>query len=451
MRHLFPGHYPLSQDELVSFWDKAIFVFDTNTLLNMYRYTSSTRDEFLGVLEALGERVRIPFQVANEFFENRYTVIQEQARAYNHLDTLFSKTLSELKAGFQLVSRHSQINTGKLTTDVERAFNEMRQVVKTAETSHPDLITQTDVILERLTRIVEGKVRPRPTEAEMKEAEKWASARLDQGQPPGFADKKKTGDRKLGDGLIWREILDIAAEGQPLVFVTDDVKDDWWLRVSGRTIGPLPALRQEVFLVKGQAFHMFKAEQFMKHGGKFFKKEVKAEALAEAAQVRAKTYRLTFDLSPVLGKENSKARHLEELANSLETQVLTLREHLESRMKTLTPRKENHRAFFREISDQIDDLTSQLNDVSARIERQRAVDSNLPFKSLSDDPLLGDVRHRKVQEFYETEDEFHELGDPKTIALSAAEVDALEADAGTPIWLDHHNGFFALIDDEWLH
>ena len=51
MKEIFNGYYKLSENEIKTLWDNALFVFDTNVLLNLYRYQSPTRDSLLGVIE----------------------------------------------------------------------------------------------------------------------------------------------------------------------------------------------------------------------------------------------------------------------------------------------------------------------------------------------------------------------------------------------------------------
>lgn len=48
--------------------------------------------------------------------------------------------------------------------------------------------------------------------------------------PPGFKDaKSKDGVRKYGDLIIWKELLNFArTQSKDIVFITDDVKADWW-------------------------------------------------------------------------------------------------------------------------------------------------------------------------------------------------------------------------------
>ena len=58
--------------------------------------------------------------------------------------------------------------------------------------------------------------------------------RYEKSIPPGFKDKKdKDGIRKYSDLIIWKEIINYAKENQlDIIFVTDDVKADWWEKES---------------------------------------------------------------------------------------------------------------------------------------------------------------------------------------------------------------------------
>lgn len=50
--------------------------------------------------------------------------------------------------------------------------------------------------------------------------------------PPGFCDaKNKDGVQKYSDLIIWKEIIRFAENNKKnILFVTDDVKSDWWER-----------------------------------------------------------------------------------------------------------------------------------------------------------------------------------------------------------------------------
>lgn len=55
---------------------------------------------------------------------------------------------------------------------------------------------------------------------------------------------------------------------------------------------------------------------------------------------------------------------------------------------------------------------------------------------------------RKVQQFDPHEDDFYELGDPRTLDLTDDELNALNEGTGEPVLLERHHGFFMLIEED---
>jgi hypothetical protein len=67
MRSLFSGYYRPSNAEFHQIWQDGLFVFDTNILLNVYRYTANARDRFFDILDGLEDQLWLPYHVALEF------------------------------------------------------------------------------------------------------------------------------------------------------------------------------------------------------------------------------------------------------------------------------------------------------------------------------------------------------------------------------------------------
>jgi hypothetical protein len=57
MKDLFPQYTNFLNVDYGVVWKHALFVFDTNVLLNLYRYQSKTRDELLNVVEQRRSRL----------------------------------------------------------------------------------------------------------------------------------------------------------------------------------------------------------------------------------------------------------------------------------------------------------------------------------------------------------------------------------------------------------
>jgi len=66
-----------SPDVIKALWKEAIFVFDTNVLLDIYRSQPETRNLLLETLKGLENKSWLPHRVAYEFRRNRRSVIAE--------------------------------------------------------------------------------------------------------------------------------------------------------------------------------------------------------------------------------------------------------------------------------------------------------------------------------------------------------------------------------------
>jgi RNase P/RNase MRP subunit POP5 len=71
----FPGYRLPPDQEIDEALRAALVIIDANVLLNLYRYNESTRDDLLGVLREVGDRLWVPHQVMREFWRNRVGVL----------------------------------------------------------------------------------------------------------------------------------------------------------------------------------------------------------------------------------------------------------------------------------------------------------------------------------------------------------------------------------------
>jgi hypothetical protein len=68
VRDLFPSFnykYP-EGEEFQKLWQNAVFIFDANMLLNVYRYSPRALNRYFEILDKLKERIWIPNQAAYE-------------------------------------------------------------------------------------------------------------------------------------------------------------------------------------------------------------------------------------------------------------------------------------------------------------------------------------------------------------------------------------------------
>ncbi|ELA6650026.1 DUF4935 domain-containing protein [Vibrio alginolyticus] len=309
MREKFKGYYRLEGAEFSELWKNSVFVFDTNVLLNLYRYQSSTRDELLKVLERLKGRAWIPNHVGLEYQRNRLSVIAEQHKRYSEVRSIVSKSISSMQGeleGLQLKKRHSHIDPDVLVNSISQIKDNFIEQLDELEQKSIN-VNSTDNIRERLEHLFEGNVGDAFESQEQLDALfKDGDKRYSNGVPPGYKDSKKDKNeldsfsyggliykRKYGDLIVWKQIIEHAKSSnlKDIIFVTDDAKSDWWWKVDSggtKTIGARPELVEEISREASvERFYLYSTEGFLNYANEQLNAQIAEQAIEE---VRAVTF-----------------------------------------------------------------------------------------------------------------------------------------------------------------
>jgi len=269
MRRAFQGYYVPTAEQFESLWSSATIVLDANVLLNLFRYSSTTREQFLGVLEGYVERLWLPHQVAQEFHENRIQVIAEQPKAILAVRTSILDAKKQIEATLGKHKTHPTFDAEALLRRLTLAHDSLVADVDSAMENYENLIEREDFhgrTFSRITSLYENRVGQKWSKADLEAIYKEGERRYSLQMPPGYEDAKKQGNNKYGDLILWRQILEYGStEKAPVIFVTDDRKEDWWRVISGRTYGARPELVDEYREASDQLIHFYNPEQFIKH------------------------------------------------------------------------------------------------------------------------------------------------------------------------------------------
>lgn len=280
MKKMFKGYYRPTDEEYKKLWDECYFIFDTNVLLKLYRYSKSTREKLIKIIKSLQERVWIPNQVGHEFHQRRPEVIKKQYDIYSEIE----KDLDKMKNDFlRKYSLHPYIDIQK----VNEYFEKIKTYINQRKEKHPNLL-KSDSLLDTISEIFEGKIGEGFDEAKIEDIYKEGKKRYDRKIPPGYCDNKKEEDSKFGDLVLWKQIIEkVKADKKLVIFVTDDSKEDWW-QIVGKdtTLGPRPELKQEIHREAGVDFHMYNADQFIKLAMEYLKEEPDEKMIEEMKTIR---------------------------------------------------------------------------------------------------------------------------------------------------------------------
>lgn len=290
MKSSFPGYFSSTEENLNSLWASGLIILDTNVLLNLYRYSDSTKTELLAIIRQLSDRIWIPNQVAKEFLSNRLTVIGEQSELYgSHISAL-----QEFKRPLESQKKHPFISE-ELFRECDTIFEKLKNELETSKRFHDERINNDD-IKDELSGILDGKVGREYGKEALETIITNGESRYSEKIPPGFKDIKKGGDSKLfkdrllkyGDYIIWLQILEHAKnDKQSVIFVTGDVKEDWWLTFNGKTIAPHPLLVEEFSNIVGMPFHMYPVDVFLERAGQHLQKITSEDSLKEIREVQS--------------------------------------------------------------------------------------------------------------------------------------------------------------------
>lgn len=300
MKNMFKQYdYFYTPEQYKNIWENALFVFDTNTLLNLYRYQEETKNEFLQVLDKISNRIWIPHHVALEFQRNRLIVICEQKELFSKTKKalgIASKTLSAELEKLKLNKRHSLIKVDDFNRDINELFTKFEGELDTLKSSQQHL-SKADSLKERLESLFELKVGNAPKDQkEVDDLYKEAENRYKNKIPPGYLDNDKNDicvdsnliyKKKYGDFLVWRQLLSYTRENEikQVVFITNDLKEDWWSKfdASGEKFNqPRPELIDEALHVGGiDDFIMYDSEKFLSSSLHYLNVEVSDNAVQE--------------------------------------------------------------------------------------------------------------------------------------------------------------------------
>lgn len=291
----FEVYRTVTEDEYQVVLTSGLIVLDTSTLLDLYRYHAKTREDLIQVLVRLRGRVWVPNHAMYEFFENRLGVIDNHAKELN-------KAIADLNGYSTALDRaiRAWVNRVSLPLDQRQELFEhdlspilarlnglvsrIRQISDDQAFEHASDTARDPVIAVLNEILTDGAGAPLSAE-ELQSAKEKARKRIENKVPPGWKDADKK-ENQEGDYLIWYQTLQEAKRrGTDVLFVTSDIKEDWWRVERGAIKGPLPALMHEMREIAGVRLYMLRPASLLTHAGAALGVEVRTESVQDAERV----------------------------------------------------------------------------------------------------------------------------------------------------------------------
>lgn len=269
MRERFRGWYKPTDAEAQLLWERGTIALDANVLLAPYRISLKARNDLFAAVDAFKEQMWVPYQAGLEYQQNRLRVVAAQRAAYDEIRRELDSAAKRLQSRR---ADHPVLDPGEFRQVVTAAFDSVRRHVDRAEKGHPEVFRDDrddDMVRDKWDELLADRVGEKLNvdDAWLREAEKRYAAL----RPPGFADQKKDAPARVyGDLILWCELLNFVSAradetkaDAPMIFVTDDRKEDWWRIEQGQPLGPHPELAEEMAAKGGKPFWIYSVGRFV--------------------------------------------------------------------------------------------------------------------------------------------------------------------------------------------
>lgn len=291
MKDAFSEYYRPSDADFEALWKDSVIAFDASALLNLYFYSERTSHTVLAVMGLLKDRLWLPHQAGLEYQRNRLGVLGKVAKGYQEAKKALLSIRSQIHARSQppfleddLVQRYDSISD-----EIIAAFDKASEAAGARSTN--------DSVRDQLDALFIARVGKGFTDKELATIFSEGRERYKSKIPPGYKDEKeKPGNDAFGDLVIWKELIEKSkANKKPVIFITDDAKEDWWLIHEDRTMGPRPELLKEFVQATSQQCYLYSSEGFLRYADQHLATTIDPASILELREANLRDRLLTFE------------------------------------------------------------------------------------------------------------------------------------------------------------
>lgn len=241
------------------------YLFPTPTFCHCLRHPQDVREQLLRLFDVIKDSLWIPYQVGLEFHRNRLNVEHGSRNAYDSVTKDCSAAFDQARSRLGQLRAHPVINVEREIAAIDNFISDIRARMELDKQNHPTQAIADAV--DRLTDLLDGRVGAKWSSDQFKALRREGEQRYANKIPPGYMDSKKqsTPNDKFGDLIVWKEMMTKATEEErPIVFISDDAKEDWWWIHRGQKLGARPELIEEFKEFSNQSFHIYEFGQFLR-------------------------------------------------------------------------------------------------------------------------------------------------------------------------------------------
>lgn len=266
MKSAFRGYHPPTNSEMRELWKSGLIVLDTNALLHLFRYSESSRDELLELLKKYQDRIWMPHQVGSEFHRIRLSVPVKEHESFAHVESVLQSSRARILQSLDALERPA-LEAARIEKLAKKHLKKIERGLRKIKKDHVDAVLSKEAHARTfaiVSTLYEGRVGPAFDDARVKQTATLGAERYKRKVPPGYADQSKDESRKYGDLVLWLQMLDEGrARSLPMLFITDDLKVDWWDLSGGGPSGPRAELVEEYYQAADKRVHFLTPRDFL--------------------------------------------------------------------------------------------------------------------------------------------------------------------------------------------
>lgn len=234
-----------------------IIILDTNVYLGLYRFSPDYSNFALECLEKVKNNIRIPYTVSIEYNKHNRSLYQKRQDAIRNSSTntmdLINIQRNKLRNSCATLNTLHFPEIDNLLLEINETYDGLANMMTNyfEDRSVLTLIQNDSWTSDKVNNLISELVNNNQIMEDFDREEIYQICeeglnRYKREIPPGYKDaKNKDGIAKYSDLILWKEIIKFAREERRnIIFVTDDVKRDWW-NIENDTYTFLPQLIQE--------------------------------------------------------------------------------------------------------------------------------------------------------------------------------------------------------------
>lgn len=272
-------YQPMKISDILSS-NNYVVVFDTNVLLDAYRWRSNTLDEIENVLKDLNENGKLKFSlhVLKEFVKNRNNQINQIITQINGQKRSFDNTsnIKQLHKIAPIIATSDVFESAeKLRKDIIEKQKEFIEKLKEIESKIRELFYK-DEFFDLIANLSQKNYIQDYSQEYMSELKAKFQERAKDSIPPGYKDFNK-GSNASGDYIIWEDLMTLNTN---VIFVTNDTKEDWVIKdVSNNIVVPHESLYREFHSKTGCHFGIMNTAEFIVLYNPQIESEIKSDLI----------------------------------------------------------------------------------------------------------------------------------------------------------------------------